>query len=353
MSATYVFPGSFCPPTYGHFQTLRKAAIMFGHVVVICSTNPQKHDNWFTPQECVRLWHSYDLPENVSVQYFGQQKYDLSQVTMIRGLREVSEMDYEQQVMDFNRQEFGINNYVHLFCDPEFSQISSSRARQLATKLELEKLPQYVSPLVASALLEKVLQAKKLFLVVGKPGSGKSTWLKQLCQIDGNYWVDTDQFSEQLKPMLRQKFGRDDLVELYLEQPEQVTAAIKDPWFDLLGQSLKNTPVNSNIFVEIAYGLAEDKQMFRFVGGQVIYVGCDDSKQNLDRIDQRGTPEHKPFVDRIPGWTGTVQVAKKHQLKLLNVDTAGSLADLERQAEQFNLLLGQGGALPWKTFSPE
>jgi pantetheine-phosphate adenylyltransferase len=353
MKQIYVFPGSFCPPTYGHLHTLRKAAAMFDHVVVICSTNPQKHDNWFTPQECVRLWHSYDLPDNVSIQYFGQQSHDLSQVTMVRGLRDADDMNYEQQVMDFNHREFGISSYIHLFCNPEFSQVSSSRARQAATKLELEKLPQYVSPLVATALLERVLQARKLFLVVGKPGSGKSTWLRHLCQYKGNYWVDTDQFSDQLKPILQRKFGRNDLVELYLEQPEEVTAAIKEPWFKLLAQVLRKAPKDSNIFVEVAYGLAEDKQMFRFVGGQVIYVDCVDAEQNLDRINQRGTPEHKPFIDRIPGWAESVSVAKKYKLRLLSIDTTGPLDGLEKQTKLFHLLLGQGGDLPWKIFLPE
>ncbi|PIR06725.1 MAG: hypothetical protein COV55_02685 [Candidatus Komeilibacteria bacterium CG11_big_fil_rev_8_21_14_0_20_36_20] len=68
MKPIYVYPASFCPPTFGHLHTATKAAELFSKVKLICSVNPGKTQRWFTPEERQILWQSYNLPTNITVE---------------------------------------------------------------------------------------------------------------------------------------------------------------------------------------------------------------------------------------------------------------------------------------------
>ena len=158
MKPVFVYPASFCPPTFGHFHTVKKAAVIVDHLILICSINPKKTGQIFTPKECVGLWHSYPLPANVEVMTlaeFVERKIDPKRIVMVRGIRDKIDSDYEQQVMFFNYQNMGIDKYFYLISDDVHKEISSSKVRQLAKEMQLEKLGEYVSPLVLSKLLEK------------------------------------------------------------------------------------------------------------------------------------------------------------------------------------------------------
>jgi len=227
----------------------------------------------------------------------------MSQVMMIRGVRNEADAEYEKKVMLYNKKQFGIDKYLYLFSNSGFEQISSSKTRELAENLELEELSNYVSPLVISKLLEKVLRIRNLFMVVGRPGTGKSTFLKMLSQEDkNNVYIDTDQFNQALKPLLKEKFGNSDLIKIALTREEDLKKIIAKPWISLLKKALKNLPQDCNAFVEIPIGLQSDKMMFRFVGVKVIHLGCDDNDISRLRVILRKTPELLPFIERIPNW---------------------------------------------------
>ena len=67
MKPIYVYPGTFCPPTYGHLRIVQRSADLFDRVLILCSVNSAKNANWFTPEECRDFWLAYDLPDNVTV----------------------------------------------------------------------------------------------------------------------------------------------------------------------------------------------------------------------------------------------------------------------------------------------
>jgi len=345
MKTIYVYPGTFCPPTLGHLNIVRQAAALFPEVIILCSENPDKKTNWFTPEECRDLWATYALPQNIKILKFAElqkQKEKKSQIVMIRGLRDANDFAAEKEVMFFNHEHFGLNKFFYILGAKKYQDVSSSRVRSEISNLNLKNLNHQVSPLIISALLEKSLQLKNVFLVVGQPGAGKSTFLRMMEKIDvNNFYINTDDFNQQLRPLLKAHFGEEDLIQVATKNEKAMKKVIARSWFELLNNSLKSAPAQSNVFIEIPYGLQADKLMFRFVGGKIIYIGCDDENKNLERVIARGTPHLAEFIKRIPDKEDTIKITKKYRLNTSYINTNCSLEILFEKAKKFNnLILG-------------
>jgi pantetheine-phosphate adenylyltransferase len=353
MEPVYVYPGTFGPPTYGHLEVVKNAAKLFREVIILCSVNPEKSGLWFTPEEASALWSGYHLPPNARVMTydeFSSAKIAPERIIMIRGIRDEADAEAEGKVMLYNLAKFKIRQFYYFCSSLEFKDVSSSKARELAERLELSELAKYVAPLVISALIEKCLGIRNLFLVVGRPGSGKSTFLNMLGEIDvRNVHLNTDLFAEELKPLIAARFGGEDLVQIALTREAELKELIGAAWIERLKRALRAVPKGANIFLEAAFGLQPDKSFFRLVGGKVVYVGCDEAK-NRERIMARGTPEHLPFVERIPGWDESLGIGIENRLQLTRINTDNSPEELMKIAEELNCRLNTGGAI-WKDYS--
>jgi pantetheine-phosphate adenylyltransferase len=335
-----LYPGSFCPPTYGHFNIVLKAHNLFGKLTILCSENPGK-ECWFTQEDCQAMWSAYDLPEDVSVETFNAltgRGFDPEEIVMVRGIRSPEDFDDEKKVAMYNNEMFDISQFMYLKCEKSLECISSSAARKAAQNLDFLDFPRYVPPTIVTKLLEKALGIQNIFMVVGKTGSGKSALLKRLNRLDEkNINLNTDPFSEILKPILQNHFGKDaDLVQLAISNNEEVSKLLAKEWFRLLGKEMLKVPKGSNVFVEIPYGLRPGKDMYRFLGSKLIYVGCNNESINNQRVIKRKTQEHLPFVNSIPGLEETREIARINKLKLTEIDTSGSLEDLDLIAKDFN-----------------
>lgn len=51
----YVYPGSFSPPTYAHLNNVKRAASLLPNLKIVCSTNEDKHNKWFSEEESATL----------------------------------------------------------------------------------------------------------------------------------------------------------------------------------------------------------------------------------------------------------------------------------------------------------
>lgn len=339
MKTIYAYPGSFCPPTYGHLAILKKAASIFEEVIVICSKNPDKNQNWFSPEKCQELWLAYELPTNVKVttidKFINEKEVD-SQIVMIRGIRDDNDFEHEKKVLFLNYEKFGIDQFFYIVASEEHRDISSSKIRDLAQNLELNQLAKYVAPLVISALLEQVLEAENIFVVVGRPGSGKSTFLKILEQAKPNcVHINTDIFSESFKPILEQVFAGEDLVKVALNKPDELKAVIGHKWLELIKENLRQVPKGKNLFIEVAYGLMPDKNIFNYLGGKIIYLGCSNEEKGKQRIIDRGTPHLVDFFQQIPGLEESRAICLKHQLTLIALETDLPISELKNYTARF------------------
>jgi pantetheine-phosphate adenylyltransferase len=105
-----IYPGSFDPPTYGHIDIIRRSLQIADEVVVAVVYNPQKDNFLFTPQERIDMFREELKAEDDRIEY--DHFYGLlvdyvdkkNATTIIRGLRAVSDFDYEFQMALMNRR---------------------------------------------------------------------------------------------------------------------------------------------------------------------------------------------------------------------------------------------------------
>jgi pantetheine-phosphate adenylyltransferase len=158
MKAIYIYPGTFCPPHWGHVRIAREAAQVFGEITVICSKNPDKTGtNWFTPKQCKEMWITYDLwpaVRVVTLDEFIRSKIK-AQLVMIRGIRDNRDLKHEDEVVAYNHERYGITHFHYIFAKKEYQEISSTAARENAKNQDLAGLIKTVNPWIAKQMLKK------------------------------------------------------------------------------------------------------------------------------------------------------------------------------------------------------
>lgn len=152
-----VYPGTFDPVTNGHLDLVRRAAGIFDRVVVGIASNPHKAPV-FPLQERVELARHVvaDLP-NVTVTGYSGLTVDFarehgSQI-VIRGLRAVSDFEFEFQLANMSRHLAPDVDYVFLTPKEQFTFISSTMVREIA--MLGGDVSQFVHPVVVEALARR------------------------------------------------------------------------------------------------------------------------------------------------------------------------------------------------------
>ena len=131
-----VCPGSFDPVTLGHLDIVRRAAHLFDRVIVLVTLNPKKQA-LFTPEERCELIRrvTEDLP-NVTVDFHNGLLVDYLKAhdadVIVKGLRAMSDYEYEFQMALTNRQLYPGAETVFLTTSLERMYLSSSLVKQIA-----------------------------------------------------------------------------------------------------------------------------------------------------------------------------------------------------------------------------
>jgi pantetheine-phosphate adenylyltransferase len=130
-----VCPGSFDPATSGHLDVIERTARLFDEVVVAVGNNVAKNA-LFSPAERVEMLSEACSPwKNVSVALFEGLLVEFCTVhhidAIVKGLRFVSDFDYELQMAQMNRELTGVDT-IFMPTAPQWSYVSSTLVREIA-----------------------------------------------------------------------------------------------------------------------------------------------------------------------------------------------------------------------------
>jgi pantetheine-phosphate adenylyltransferase len=130
-----VCPGSFDPVTNGHLDIISRAADLYDEVVVAVARNPAK-TSLFTVAERMELLREVIKPyENVRVDTFEGLTVDFCRANgiaaIVKGLRAVSDFDYEMQMAQMNYSQAGVET-LFMTTNPLYAFLSSSLVKDFA-----------------------------------------------------------------------------------------------------------------------------------------------------------------------------------------------------------------------------
>ncbi len=134
--ATAMCPGSFDPVTYGHLDIIERTARHFDRVIVAVTRNPQKSGSRFSLEERREMLEEVlgHLP-NVRIEHLTGLVVDFAAAhgaaAIVKGLRAISDFDYELQMAQMNQRLSGIDTFF-VSTSPQYSFLSSSLVCEVA-----------------------------------------------------------------------------------------------------------------------------------------------------------------------------------------------------------------------------
>ncbi len=135
MIRTGVFVGSFNPFTIGHDSIVRRVLPLFDRLVIgVVGDNVHKPDMPAAVERMEAIRQLYGDEDRIEVKSYHGLAMDFAKAEgalyIIKGVRSVSDFEYEQWQADFNRRLGGIETIL-LYTEPELSSVSSSALREL------------------------------------------------------------------------------------------------------------------------------------------------------------------------------------------------------------------------------
>ncbi len=152
-----MYPGTFDPVTNGHIDVISRAVELFSSVVVTVAINTGKEPLFSTDERVEMLKESLKDFNNVSVDSFDGWVVDHAKAVgakgIIRGLRAVSDFEYEFQMALMNRKLAGNISTIFLMPHEKYTYLNSTIVRNLASLHS--DVSEFVPPIVQRALKKK------------------------------------------------------------------------------------------------------------------------------------------------------------------------------------------------------
>lgn len=156
-----VYPGSFDPITFGHIDIAKRALKVFDRLIILISVNPNK-ESFFTAQERTEMVKEVMKDYADRIEIINSENLTVSQTKklgashIVRGLRAVTDFEYEFQLTHANRVLENDIDGIFFMTDNKYSFLSSTTVKEIAQfKGDLST---FVPDYVATKLKEKFKQ---------------------------------------------------------------------------------------------------------------------------------------------------------------------------------------------------
>ena len=157
MERVAIYPGSFDPVTNGHVDMVRRGLLAFDHVIVGVATNPAKKTLFSKPERVELIQKTFEDEPRVEVECFEGLLVSYMErrgvYTVIRGLRAVSDFEYEFQMVHMNRKLLPGMETFFMMAGEEHFYLSSQMVREVA--MFGGDITTVVPPIVATRIREK------------------------------------------------------------------------------------------------------------------------------------------------------------------------------------------------------
>jgi pantetheine-phosphate adenylyltransferase len=149
-----VYPGSFDPPTLGHLDMIERAARMFDKLIVAVAKNSEKSSMFTADERKEMLRDITGHIKNITIDHFTGLTVDFAHskgsFTLIRGLRAISDFEYELTMASTNRKMRPEVDTIILMPNENFMFISSRLVKEIA------QLGGDVSPFLPKSVISKL-----------------------------------------------------------------------------------------------------------------------------------------------------------------------------------------------------
>ena len=134
-----IFPGSFDPPTNGHLDIIKRSRPLFDEIIIAVLNNPDKHPLFSVEERCEMIRDILPTVNGgqcvISVASFSGLTADFAKksgaTAIVRGIRAVSDYEYELRMALMNRKLEPEIETVFLMADEEYSYVSSTLMKQV------------------------------------------------------------------------------------------------------------------------------------------------------------------------------------------------------------------------------
>ena len=152
-----IYPGSFDPVTNGHLDVAERARKLFDEVIVAVAHNDEKQPLFSLEERLELLRQTVGKMENVRIAHFDGLLMEFAKANdaraVVRGLRAVSDFEFEFQMALMNRKLETAVETIFLMPKEEYSYLSSRIIKEIARLGG--NVSDFVPPLVAAALAKK------------------------------------------------------------------------------------------------------------------------------------------------------------------------------------------------------
>lgn len=132
-----IYPGSFDPVTFGHLDIIKRSSRLFDEIVVAVLNNSQKNSLFSADERVTMIRDLVKEYPNVSVASFEGLTVDFAKqigaTVVVRGLRAVTDFEYELQIAQVNHVEYSDLETIFLTTSLNYSYLSSSVVREFAS----------------------------------------------------------------------------------------------------------------------------------------------------------------------------------------------------------------------------